>query len=979
MRIVLVLLLLVSVKLKAQNPQLKHLNKKDSTLFIALKTNMARHINPNPDSALYYIKQIQKFSTEKKYSIGLVESDYLYASYYRRINKLDSAIVFFEKALQRAKKINYYRGIAVSNNGLCRTYYVLGEIEKAEKTCNACIEAASKINNATVISDTYIALGNINLRKNDLKKSLQYFLKVDSLHTLKPLRADIIAAAYQSLGTVYQELEDYNKSEEYFLKANAEFSKIPADVTFYLKTTDWHLGEVYYHKGEIAKADSLLVKSLDFFKKINDASTVAQINIYLGLTRIQQQKLEEAENFLINGYKIHKANKSYYETSLAALELGKLYLKKNASQKAIPYLTEALNNQNKFKTKNTYIRQEALLNLAEAYRMIGDYYEAYKFLEEGNRLKDSLNTIQNVAKIREIEAIYQTDKKEQEIALLKAQNELVQQKNTNQKNIFIAIGSTLLIAFLFLFLLYRNRKKTNDKLKEIDKLKSRFFANISHEFRTPLTLISVPIQKKIASNKLKEKDKQELQIIQNNIKRLLELVNQLMDLSKIEAGSLTLEFKKGNPLALISAIAESFFYLADQKDINLSLNIKNTNKEVWFDKDALEKITINLLSNALKYTPINGNVECKSYIEKNTLKLQIKNSGEGLTKKQINKIFDRFYQVNEYHEGTGIGLALVKELVDLYKGKIEVKSEKEGFTSFLVTLPLPTNISSSKKQSYSNLKSEKASNVQPYNKYQEKKPVYQDVEMPILLIVEDNTEVRNLLVDTFKDTYNVVAASDGEEGHELALKLIPDLIISDIMMPKKDGITLTKELKNDDRTCHIPIVLLTAKAGDENELEGLETGADDYVVKPFNIELLSTKVTNLIETRKQLQLRYSQEVILKPKDIAITNLDELFLEKVQKIIDNKLTDSSFTIKEFSAEVGMSRMQLHRKLKALTGLSASEFIRSQRLKLAVKLLQENHSNISEIAYAVGFNDPAYFSKSFKTVYGCSPSDYLKKPY
>jgi len=247
---------------------------------------------------------------------------------------------------------------------------------------------------------------------------------------------------------------------------------------------------------------------------------------------------------------------------------------------------------------------------------------------------------------------------------------------------------------------------------------------------------------------------------------------------------------------------------------------------------------------------------------------------------------------------------------------------------------------------------------------------------PILLIVDDNADIRTYVSSLFESTYTILKAKNGQEGIDLAIERIPDIIISDIMMPVKTGIDLCNMLKVDERTSHIPIILLTAKAGEEHEIKGIKTGADDYVTKPFNEELLKTRVEKLIENRKKLQLRYSQEVILRPKDITITSVDEQFLERLQKVLDNKLLESSFSIENFSKAVGMSRMQLHRKLKALTGLSASEFIRSQRLKLAAQLLKKSEINVSQVGYSVGFNDHAYFSKCFKEMYHCTPSEYVK---
>ena len=367
----------------------------------------------------------------------------------------------------------------------------------------------------------------------------------------------------------------------------------------------------------------------------------------------------------------------------------------------------------------------------------------------------------------------------------------------------------------------------------------------------------------------------------------------------------------------------------------------------------------------------------KASIENNYLKLHVKNTGQGLTKDEIDNIFNRFHQTNEQNEGAGIGLSLVKELTALHGGSISVKSVKDTWTSFDVTMC--TDKSQFKnavlKQPSVSQKKVPSLVLNPNIDTESEPPI--ESGMPLLLIVEDNGDVRLLLSDTFKSDFQVITAKNGAEGIELALEHIPDLIVSDVMMPIKDGIELTKTLKQDERSSHIPIVLLTAKAGDDNELIGLHVGADDYITKPFNKKLLLSKVNGLIALRKKLQLRYSQEVVLRPKDIAISSVDERFLEKVQRVLDENLIESNFNSEAFSRAVHMSRMQLHRKLKALTGLTTSEFVRSQRLKLATHLLKQSQINISEVGYAVGFNDHAYFTKCFRETYQCTPSEFVKK--
>ncbi len=953
----------------------KALTERDSIAYQKLKQQFAKYINSAPDSSLIYASKIKKFSSDRNYAIGIVEAPYFKANYFRRIQQLDSAVFYFDVSSKLAKSYNYPRGIALSQNGLCRIYYFLGQSENAVKACAECLDVAMEMDDLMIVTDTYTAFGNIYSRQNNMKMAIHYYLKADSIHSKTPQRPDVIAATYQSLGTIYEELKDYDTAIKYFTKANNEFKKIPANVTFYLNTTDLHLGAAYYHKGRLELADSLLQNTYTYFKSIKDEGYVARNSTYLGLISLNKANLDQAEQYLTEGFQLHKDKLFSYETALAAHELGKLYIRKKEPQKAIYYFNQLLLNYND--DANTLLQQETIKGLSEAYALNKDYANAYKTLEHSYNLKDSLNNSHNLASIREIDTKYQTEKKEQQINLLKSQNETVEQQKKNQRNLLLSGIGIVSIAGLFVYFLYRNRKKTNTKLKEIDALKTNFFTNISHEFRTPLTLISIPIDDIIADDTISDKKRKQFTVAKQNSERLLELVNQLLDLSKIDEGHLKLHIQQGNVLQLISALSESFSYYAKQKNITYTIDVEQSLEAVWYDKDAVEKITINLLSNALKYTPENGKVSCKAYIENHKLFLTVKNSGKGLTPFELNNIFERFYQTNEQNQGSGIGLSLVKELVGLHNGKIEVKSNPNEETSFQLHISIDKK--SFKNDTVivnSNTKIEKGIPLYT-NTSIEDDDVFKDSDLPILLIVEDNTDLRNLLKQSFEHSYNVITAPNGNIGVELALEHIPDLIISDIMMPEKDGITLTEDLKTDERTAHVPIILLTAKAEVESQFKGIDTGADDYITKPFDKKLLALKVEKLIESRRQLQLRYSQELVLLPKDIAFTNLDEKFLEKVQSTLDENLIDPSFNVKEFSEAVGMSRMQLHRKLKALTGLSTSEFIRSQRLKLATQFLKTSDINMSEVGYSVGFNDHSYFAKCFKEVYNCSPSEYANK--
>ena len=352
----------------------------------------------------------------------------------------------------------------------------------------------------------------------------------------------------------------------------------------------------------------------------------------------------------------------------------------------------------------------------------------------------------------------------------------------------------------------------------------------------------------------------------------------------------------------------------------------------------------------------------------------------GLSKEEMDKIFDRFFQINDTKQGVGIGLALTKELVNLHKGNVNVDSNPGEWTCFILNLPISKSAYTSNElatDSFSAPVINKILKPSTDSINELDSTVNPDEEKPLLLIVDDNDDVRTYISGLFSNTFNLLQAENGSIGIDLAIQHIPDVIISDIMMPITNGITLCNTLKEDELTSHIPIILLTAKVGQEHELEGIKTGADDYITKPFRADLLRLKIENIIANRRKLQERYQQEVVLRPQNIAVISTEKQFLEKVKIALDDQLVEPDFGVNDLSNEVGVSRMQLHRKLKAITGFSASEFIRTQRLKLAANLLMNSDINISEIGYSTGFNNHAYFSKCFKEMYNCTPSEYAQK--
>ena len=522
------------------------------------------------------------------------------------------------------------------------------------------------------------------------------------------------------------------------------------------------------------------------------------------------------------------------------------------------------------------------------------------------------------------------------------------------------------------------------KLEEVDIMKSRFFANISHEFRTPLTLILGPAEQML-SDHTNEGVKKNANLIKRNANNMLRLINQLLDLSKIDSGKLRLKAANQNIIPFLKGIVMSFESLAMMNMIKLCLNYSADKLMIYFDREKMETILINLLSNAFKFTP-NGNeiTVSLSEINENSVEIKFKDTGIGISESELPKIFDRFYQVKSAHTrehgGTGIGLALVKELVELHRGSISVDSKLGEWTEFKISLPLGKEhladdeiVEIDENISMENLTVDKTEFVHSTNHNTNIENLI--TSKNIVLVVEDNKDVREFIIDSLGNDYHFEEAENGEEGIKKAEEIIPDLIISDVMMPKMDGNDMTRRLKTDQRTSHIPIILLTAKSGQENRIEGLETGADDYLTKPFDAKELHIRIKNLINLRKKLQEIYSSDkiAVLAKSKHKLKGIDVQFMERILKVIEEHISEEEFTIENFGNEVGMSRSQMFRKIKALTGKSCSVYLRSVRLAKAKIMLQNHEATISEIAYSVGFGSPSYFTHCFKEEFGYSPSE------
>lgn len=504
-----------------------------------------------------------------------------------------------------------------------------------------------------------------------------------------------------------------------------------------------------------------------------------------------------------------------------------------------------------------------------------------------------------------------------------------------------------------------------EKLTELDELKTNLFANISHEFRTPLTLIKAPVEQ-VEKDPGRELTYEEVSMIRRNSDRLLRLVNQLLDLAKIDARSLKLDLTEGDLFRFLRMEASSFSSLASQKYIDYQIKIPN--RQLWaaFDRDKLETIVYNLLNNAFKFTPPSGTIILSASFQWSQLEITVEDDGEGIAEDQIKYIFDRFYQIKEGKSlasgGTGIGLALCKELAELMEGKITVTSRPGEGSKFSFIFPL-REILSGPKSEVSEIRSSAV------------RSGYQQPEMDdLILIVEDHQDMRQYLASVLSAKYPVIEASNGREGLDKAILEIPDLVITDTMMPLMDGHELVTALKGDERTSHVPVLMLTAKATLDNKLESLYSGADLYLTKPFNTDELLASIQALLVERKRLRKSFSRQMMVLPREIAVSSLDQQFLERVLNVLELRYADSAFGVPQMQQALAMSKTQLHRKLKAISNQAPGEFLRNFRLQRAAQILAQKGESVTQVAYAVGFENIPYFTKCFKELFGVPPSQY-----
>ena len=596
------------------------------------------------------------------------------------------------------------------------------------------------------------------------------------------------------------------------------------------------------------------------------------------------------------------------------------------------------------------------------------------------------------------------------VKMLKGRVDYFWQQHNLEQALLYGLLAFIAVIIIFIIVLYRQyyiKQQLNEKLEEATKAKLMFFTNVSHDFRTPLTLISAPIEKLQGAVNLTAEQNQYVQLAQKNVQVLLRLVNQILDFRKYESGKLELNLEAVDMADSVRGWYHSFEGLALKKHIKLALEIADDKYLTMGDLPKIERIFFNLMGNAFKFTPENGKITVGLSIEpsnkttniQNNILLRIEDTGPGINVKHIQKIFENFYQIDSaHHEGSGIGLALVKNFVELHGGKIYVDNREEGTgTIFTVTLPVRPLTESLEQQekrravalTAQQVEMELAESIEPQE-------LAEDDPKPAVLVIDDNADILALLRTLLGGTYHVFTASNGQEGIHKAMRLVPDAILCDVMMPVMDGMETCRRLKSEVNTCHIPVMMLTACNLDEQRVQGHQEGADAYLSKPFNNEVLMAQLESLIKNHDRVRDYFSDQpapsVHETKKDTTearttsseaprsstgISALDEKFIQKMRSLIEQNIGNSDYGVEQMGDDIGMSRAQLYRKCKALTNYSPVELIRNTRLKRAQQLLAQGDETIAQVAYAVGFTAPSYFTKCYKEYFGENPGELVKR--
>ena len=844
------------------------------------------------------------------------------------------------------EKIKTTEGITKAKN-----YNLAASILKLSKPDTALILAKQALEIGTKLNDDLTnseALGNIAecfSYQSLLDSAVTYYVKAVKLSE-KLNNTKKMASYYNGMGIVFYQLGDYEKSISYLKKA-ADIKYKEGDMLYYT-TINCNISAILQRRGKFNEAIALLLDSEKKLKNFDKVEILANLYNTLGSAyQLGKKNLDSAEYYYAKNIALISKPEHEAFRLAAYLNIGQLYIESKQYDRAEFNLMKALDLSISLSRKNERIH--AYENLSNLYEAKQDYKNALYYKNLQTTLRDSIFNVDREKLIQDLENKYQLEKKDLQIS----GQELIIQKEKNKKTIIIFLAfivALLLTGVAFYFWL---KKRSRESL---EKTKSRLFQNIAHEVRTPLTLINGPLS--VLKQELQnDRNKAQFDLIEKNSEKLVLLLDELLVASKLEREDFKTHYLVGDIVLFTKNLTDNFYPEAEKNKVSLHFICNKESFPVSFPANAYEKIVNNLISNAIKYNKPEGSVTVHLQLTGNTLSLEVKDNGIGMTKAEKENIFTRFYraETQKSKPGFGVGMAVVKELTDLLKGTIEIQSEPGKGTIVLVNITLQES-------------TEDATKIN----------TIETTDNDFVLIAEDDDGIYDFIHSILsKEGIQTMRAKNGREGASLAIERIPTLVITDVMMPVEDGISMTKTVKTNELTRHIPVLMLSAKTSVESRLQGVHAGADLYLGKPFNPEELVALVKNSIQTQIYNREKYAvqlEEPAKSYKERVAGNDD--YLKKIVAAVEEHILETDFSVNELASVMCISRSQLHRKITALTNLSTTHFIRIIRLEKAKDMLLTNSGNVTEIAYSCGFNSQSYFSKSFAEHFGKPPSEFVK---
>lgn len=881
---------------------------------------------------------------------------------------------------------------------LSKIYNILENRTKSLDYVLQALETAEKSNNEKGIVTAYSMIGDY-LRdvQHNHTVAIQYYERM--LETYRKYNSTWgIAETLDEMGLAYMALHNDSMATKYLSESLELAGKL--DYRYIIRQANKHMGQIEYRKKDYRKALELFIKSYE--TRCDGCSPIYQNEtmILLGDVYLKLNDYNAAYTFYQKSYNLADSLDDSMHKAMSLAGLANWYKSSGQISSATYSYLQAL--ENAVKTKNLSLQVEMSDGLTAIYSEQNDYHNAFKYQQLSEMLEDSLRNINDNENLARVETLFEFEnlRRQKEVESTKAEAEIEKQVLT--RNLFLAGFIIMSVLGAFLFVSFRKKKKANilladqkkrieemsAKIHKADKMKLQFFTNISHEFRTPLTLIA-GLTEELSTREPKGNIwNNQLKIIQKNASKLLHLVNQILDIRKLDNGDGVIELVQDDLVKFIGGIVTLFEDYAKRKNVGLKFVSEKSVMMIDADYGKLDKIMSNLISNAIKFCSENDHVRVTLYTEQSpnsVFVLEVDDSGRGIPSDQIQYVFQPFYQVTDSEGGSGIGLALVRELVTVLKGQIDIESQLDKGTRVTVKIPYSNNRHDSKDNAQvvkTKPDSEEQNQIRRYTTEEKSEELKENSVIAeqdngyekTLLIVEDNPDLLDFVAGILADEYKILKATDGKKGVTIATKYIPDIIVSDIMMPVMDGIQMCELIKNNPCTSHIPILFLTAKTDQESMLHSFKIGADDYIVKPFSAVLLKSRIQNLVNQRRKLIEKFSQQFQVEPTEVILPDADKHFLEKTIRVIEKYIDDPELDIDMLASEMNVSRTQLYRKLKALTDFSGNQFIRVIRLKRAAQLLSQNQLTISEVMQKTGFSNYSYFNQCFREQFNSYPKDY-----